>query len=100
MSIGAVGGAALGTVIFPGIGTIIGGMIGGIGGGIGGAMGVRALASDIGDAHQYDMVEAKCKPCKKKFNIRKYKGEAITSTCPKCALVPPIQPVHCCFSRY
>jgi outer membrane lipoprotein SlyB len=84
-SLGALGGAALGTAFFPVIGTIVGGICGAIGGAIGGSVGATAVAESIGDACEYNMVTKKCKACGKTFKIRQYRGEKDTQLCPKCA---------------
>jgi outer membrane lipoprotein SlyB len=78
-------GAALGTVIFPGIGTFIGGLCGAIGGAIGGSLGASAITEKIGDACEYNMIKKKCKKCGEMFEIRQYRGEKVVEICPKCA---------------
>jgi peptidoglycan hydrolase-like protein with peptidoglycan-binding domain len=47
--LGAIGCSAIGTMLLPGLGTVIGGFLGGIGGGIAGAMGGREAGRRIAE---------------------------------------------------
>ena len=70
-----MGGAAIGSAILPGVGTIIGGIIGGLSGGIGGSLLMSELTTKVCDELNYGIVEKTCKTCEIKFRIRKYLGQ-------------------------
>lgn len=65
----------------PVVGTLVGGLIGGIAGGIGGSLAAGEIVDAIGDACDYDLEEAICECCNKRFKARKYKNEKICQKC-------------------
>jgi hypothetical protein len=67
-------GAALGTAIFPGIGTILGGIAGGIFGGVGTSLAAGKVTEIISDKYSYDIAEGEnpCMNCSQKYKFRKY----------------------------
>uniref|UniRef100_A0A1I7UR94 Peptidase S74 domain-containing protein n=1 Tax=Caenorhabditis tropicalis TaxID=1561998 RepID=A0A1I7UR94_9PELO len=65
-------GAAVGTAIFPGIGTYYGGIAGSVVGGVqGGALGHEVTKQAL-DKMQWDTVVATCRECKQEFQWKKY----------------------------
>lgn len=79
-----MGGAVIGTAIFPGVGTIIGGIIGGITGGIGGSIGAEKIVSSTCDALDYETEDCVCKNCKRRYKRHKHKNHESSVYCPNC----------------
>jgi hypothetical protein len=79
-----VGGAALGTLLLPGVGTVVGGIVGAISGSIVGSYGINYIVDNVGDVYSYDLIEKICRCCGKRFKARKYLGEKDKMLCPEC----------------
>lgn len=76
-------GAAIGTAIFPGIGTLFGGLIGGIFGGTAAGVGSAIGTEIVLDAVNYDVDWPKCEKCGKHFENRRHE-EGHQKFCPNC----------------
>lgn len=83
---GGAGGAAVGTFILPGLGTIVGGLVGSVVGGVGVAASLGSVINQVGDAYNYDVVQTDCDGCHVVLKARKYKGEEPKSTCDGCVV--------------
>jgi uncharacterized protein YcfJ len=74
-------GAAMGTSVMPGVGTIIGGIFGAISGAISGSYGTGYIVNSVGDEFNYDLVTEVCEHCCKEFKVRKYLDEKESVFC-------------------
>ena len=76
-------GAAVGSAIFPGIGTLVGAIVGGVAAGISGSLATEAIVDEIADAKQYDLEIRTCEKCENKFKCRIYMDKECY-ICPNC----------------
>lgn len=76
-------GGAIGTMAFPGIGTLIGQLIGGTIGGVIGAIGTESALNALFDYFEFDIETLFCKKCDKKFVNRRYE-EGSQEFCRNC----------------
>lgn len=83
MYIGAESGAAIGSLFFPGIGTVAGAVVGGVAGGISGSIAAEKVVEAVGDEAEWGIEWYYCKRCGRRFKCLKYKKES-TEYCPDC----------------
>lgn len=76
-------GAAIGSAVVPGLGTLVGAIIGGFTGGIGGSIVAEKLVEKVADTMEYDVEVLLCKNCKMQFKCKIYVTGRL-ELCPKC----------------
>lgn len=75
--LGAKLGGTLGSLIWPGVGTVTCSFIFGIGGAIYGGFGCKELSKNVLDQWKIGIENNSCRLCKKDFSCKKYNGQSV-----------------------